>query len=231
LPFYSLLEKSQDTMNNKYPWATGLAAGALLWGTVSVATAQWGGYGGYGYYPHSSTVAEGYQRGFADVVRSAGIANLLDSQAANNYEDARAKDYDNRLKGTETYFTMRRINEQYRSAERGTPATSEQLFRWAHRDVPRALNSYEFDPLTGQVNWPLLLRAPGYDDYRRSVEQFFRMRAENPQKLDELSLIRMQELFENWLYTLKGDITAFKPNDYIRSRKFLESLAAEAGKS
>lgn len=180
---------------------------------------------------HSSTAAEGYQRGFADVVRAEGIANLWNSQAALNYEDARSKDYDNRLKMTETYFNMRRMNEQYRQSERGTPATSEQLFRWAHRDVPRPLNSYEFDPLTGQVNWPLLLRAPGYTDYRDFTEQFFRLRAEAPQKINIVNLMRLQEMLENWLYTLKADIKAFKPNEYIRSRKFIESLAAEASKT
>jgi hypothetical protein len=189
-----------------------------------------GGYGGYGYY-HAATAGESYQRGFADMVRSAGIANLYNSQAALNYEDARSKDYDNRLKMTETYYTQRRMNQQYRSAERGAPATSEQLFRWAHRDVPRALNSYEFDPLTGRINWPLVLRVPSYDDYRALIEQFFRMRAETPQNLNLGNLMRVQEAVENWLYSLKSDINAFKPNDYIRARKFIESLGAEADKT
>ena len=227
-------------MRNRLPWAMALALGVMSWGAASESWAQWGGGfgggwggggwgGGWGY--HSSTAAEGYQRGFADVVRSEGIANLLNSEASINYEDARSKAYDNALKGTQTYFTMRKMNEQYRSAERGTPATSEQLFRWAHRDVPRALNSYEFDSLSGQINWPLLLRAPGYEDYRHGVEQYFRMRSEMPQKVDELTVVRTQELFDNWLMTLKGDIKAFKPNEYIRSRKFLESLALEASKT
>lgn len=210
----------------------------LAGGSMTRVQAQWvgpGGYGGWGGYGYGGgwvgTAASSYEHGFADVVRSAGIANLYDSQAALNYEDARSKDLDNRLKATETYFNMRRMNDQYRQAERGTPATAEQLFRWAHRDVPRALNSYEFDPLTSQVNWPLVLRAPGYQDFRDYTEQFFRLRAESPQKVNIANLMRLQEVLENWLYTLKADIKAFKPNDYIRSRKFIESLAAEAEKT
>jgi len=220
-------------MKTKYFWLVGLV-GLLAAGYGESAFAQpgyYGGYGGYGGVYRSSTAAEGYQRGFADVVRSAGIANLYNSQAALNYEDARSKDYDNRLKMTETYYTQRRMNQQYRNSERGTPATAEQLFRWAHRDVPRPLNTYEFDPVHGRINWPLVLKAPGYDEYRALVEQFFSMRAENPQNLNVGSLMEVQEVVENWLYSLKGDIKAFKPNDYIRARKFIESLAAEADKT
>ncbi len=209
------------------PGLLAVLSGLLVSTAGQSATAQWYPYGGY----HSSTVAEGYQRGFADVVRSAGIANLYNSQASLNYEDARSKDYDNRLKGTETYFNQRRMNEQYRSAERGAPATAEQLFRWAHRDVPRTLNSYEFDPLTGRINWPLLLRRRATMTIAALVEQFFRIRAETPQNLNLGNLMRLQEVVENWLFTLKNDINAFKPNDYIRARKFIESLGAEADKT
>src|SRR5262249_13148099 len=40
-------------------------------------------WGGVSY--HSSTVEEGIQRGYADVVRSQGMANLLNSQAATEF--------------------------------------------------------------------------------------------------------------------------------------------------
>jgi hypothetical protein len=220
-------------MNIKWFFGASLA-GLLVMASGQAVWAQpvWGGgYGGYGYSYHASTAAEGYQRGFADVVRSAGIANLYNSEAAINYEQARKLDYDNRLKMTETYYNQRRLNREYSASERGTPATSEQLFRWAHRDVPKALNTYEFDPLTGRINWPLVLRVPAYDDYRAAIEQFFHMRAENSQNLNLGNLMRTQEVVENWLYTLKNDINAFKPNDYIRARKFIESLGYEADKT
>ena len=205
--------------------------GGFLAGTVLMLTGPrtaevqwWGG----GYY--SSTIQEGAKCGFADVVRSAGIANLLDSEAAINYEQARSLDYDNRLKGTETYFTMRRLNKQYRDSERAPPATSEQLFRWAHRASPARLNSYEYDELTGQINWPLLLREPNYEAYRKAIEEFFKFRAEYPQKLQMSDVMRVQDAADTWLMVLKEDIQNYKPNDYLLC-KFVESLSAEAGRS
>ena len=46
----------------------------------------------------------------AAVVRSAGAANLMNSEAAIRYEEARSRYFENRLQGTETYFEMRRMN-------------------------------------------------------------------------------------------------------------------------
>src|SRR5262245_26341410 len=100
----------------------------------AVASAQYWG-GDY----HSSTLEEGMQRGHADVVRSYGMANLLNSQAAQNYEQAR-KDYlDNRLKATQTYFEMRRYHDEAVKAQRSTPLSHEQYVRLAREDAPVSL--------------------------------------------------------------------------------------------
>ena len=89
---------------------------------------------------HSSTYEEGVQRGFADIVRSAGAANLMNSEAAKKYEDARRKNIDNRVYGTEKYFQMRQINRAARAAERGRQPTMEDLIRYASQRAPDRLS-------------------------------------------------------------------------------------------
>src|SRR5687768_6794213 len=86
-------------------------------------TQPYGGWGGYHY--HSSTEVEGAQRGFADFIRSAGAANLMNSEAASKYEDARKKYLENRLQATQTYFDMRRINAEARRSQRSLPLSLE----------------------------------------------------------------------------------------------------------
>src|SRR5262245_21051469 len=85
--------------------------------------AQWG----YDY--HSSTLEEGVQRGFADVVRSQGMANLYNAQAATEAQKARSSYLDNQYKATQTYFEMRRYNTEARRAERSSPLSTEQYVR------------------------------------------------------------------------------------------------------
>jgi hypothetical protein len=77
----------------------------LLLLTGRIVSAQWGGYS-----YHASTAEEGIQRGFADVVRSQGMANLYNAQAATEVEKARSAYLDNQYKATQTYFEMRRYN-------------------------------------------------------------------------------------------------------------------------
>ena len=49
----------------------------------------------------------------ADVVRSAGAANLMNSAAAINVETARSAYLDNQIKFTNTYFEKKRIRQSY----------------------------------------------------------------------------------------------------------------------
>src|SRR4051812_24251793 len=102
----------------------------------------------------SSTVEEGAQRGYADVVRSYGMANLLNSQAANQFEQARRAYIENRLKATQSYFEMRRYNEEARRAMRSTPLSMEQYVRLAREQAPEPLTATQLDPLTGTISWP-----------------------------------------------------------------------------
>ena len=65
--------------------------------------------------------------GMANVVRSAGYANVMNSIATQNYEQAYSADLDNRLKYTNTYFEMRRNNKEARG---GSPTATERSPSW-----------------------------------------------------------------------------------------------------
>src|SRR6516164_7989583 len=98
-------------MNRKFALAVVLALVAI----VSSAHAQavvGNYYNPYGVYGggHASTAAEGYANGVGNIMQSAGMYNLQTSQAAINVEQARSMNIDNNLKGTQTYFEMRKIN-------------------------------------------------------------------------------------------------------------------------
>src|SRR5438876_9303394 len=95
-----------------------LLAGIVAF-AVSLTSAQ-AQYGDGGYaapYYASSTVEGDFAHGYADLVRSAGVFNLLTSKAFENYEKARQENIRNRLLWTQTYFEMRRINDEYRRAQ------------------------------------------------------------------------------------------------------------------
>jgi hypothetical protein len=168
----------------------------------------------------SSTLEEGVQRGHADVVRSYGMANLLNSQAANQFEQARKAYIENRLRATQTYFEMRRYNEEARRAMRSTPLSMEQYVRLAQVEAPEPLTATQLDPLTGTISWPAPLRSPEYEPLRQRIERLFQDRATGYVVYGEI-----QQVVAEFLEKLKLDLEKFPSNDYVLARKFLDSLA------
>ena len=125
----------------------------------------------------ASTAAESYQRGFADVVRSAGSANLMDSMAAQNYEQARSMDIQNRLQWTDAYYQMRKANRAYRESKLSPRMSQDEIMRWARVGLPDRPTATQLDPLTGQLNWPIILRDAQYADDREQLDKLFAERA------------------------------------------------------
>jgi hypothetical protein len=188
----------------------------ILGALTQCAEAQ---YFGDSVQPFSSTLEEGIQRGHADVVRSYGMANLLNSQAANQMEQARKVYIENRLKATQTYFEMRRYNEEARRASRSTPLSMEQYVRLAREQAPDPLTATQLDPLTGTISWPAPLRAPAYEPFRQRIERLFQDRATGYVVYGEIqkAVLEFQDM-------LKQQVDSLPANDYVGAKKFLDSL-------
>lgn len=199
-----------------------LAAACCLF--VARAQAQY--YYGYPYsYHHASTAAEGYARGMADVVRSAGEYRLRRSEAAINYEQARSKRLDNRLKATNTYFEMRRINKEYRDANRRARLPREDLYRIARENLPDRLSPTQLDPLNGVIFWPPVLLNDPFAAQRKKVEALFAQRAASPTGPSSYGDIKeATEVLQN---NLKSRIDDYDTREYLDARRFIESLAYE----
>jgi hypothetical protein len=194
-------------------------AGAALAALVPiVAVGQW--FAPYG----ASTAAESYQRGFADVVRSTGQANLMDSMAAQNYEQARSMDIQNRVQWTQSYYQMRQENRAYRAAKQGPRMTPEQIARFARVGMPDRLTYTQLDPITGQLNWPIILREKQYDPERRELDKLFEQRAAASSLAPNLYR-DVQRYTGDLLTALKKNIKEYQSNDWIAAKKFVENLA------
>jgi hypothetical protein len=175
----------------------------------------------------SSTYEEGVQRGFASIIQARGSANLMNSEAAGNYQQAYSQYLNNRMQATETYFGMRDYNRKARAAEAPRRATAEDLARYAKIDAPKPLSVSQLDPLTGFVSWPLALREDAYAQQRAMLEGYYKERAKNGQlTLDQANEVKqitavMQE-------ELKSNIRNIPPQNYVQAKKFLEGITLAA---
>jgi hypothetical protein len=209
-------------------FAPAIALLALV-ATATTAPAQYAPpqhyYGGYDN--SASTPAGSYARGMSDLIRSQGAKNLRDAQAAEEVEEARAKYMENRMQATENYFRMRSMNRAYREDERGPRPTSEELFRLAKLKAPDRLSPSEMDPISGEVNWPMVLRDEMFAPTRIKLDKMFAYWAEHGNQLSIDQYAEMQRSLEQLSAMLVTVVESTPPKPYAEARNFLESIGYE----
>jgi hypothetical protein len=211
---------------------------AVLTGVVLVLSAVpafaqpgMGGSAYYGEYPYvATTPAESYFRGAAEVIKDQGIYNQLTAQAARDLAQANTISIENTRKWIQMYFDMRQLNREERAAERGPRPSLSFLIRSAQEGAPRRLSSYEFDAATGQINWPLALLSEAFAGHRAQLERLFAYRATGPQQAAAFdTFIGIWQGSDRLTDALQNYVAYLPPQQYVAAKRFLQSLAWEAG--
>ncbi len=181
-------------------------------------------------YYHASTAQESMARGMADMVRAAGQARLLDSAAANNYEDARAKAMENKLRATEIYYERRRIGLAHRDQARKKRSASQRAyrtFRLNKKTQPQPLTPSQLDPVTGEIHWPKVLLKAAFAPERRVLDRLFAERAAQEGVLTPEQLKELQTVGDKLREHLRKMIRDIPAKDYLEATSFLKSLLYE----
>jgi len=204
-----------------------VAAIAAIW--ASTIPAQWGGWGnGMGMGGWSSTAQEGAAMGISQVVRAEGYTNLKNSEAAKNWEEAKTQEIQNRMRWTETYFEMRKTNRDARAAEEGPPVTQEQAIRMAKMAAPPRLGSTQLDPVTGHIEYPMVLQDDVFKPYRAELDKLFSQRAASGGSMQFAEYKEIQQTVSKFIDVLKQNVGNYPAGEYGRARTFLDSLAQES---
>lgn len=197
--------------------------------TAGGASAQWGG-GGFGYNRggYASTAGQAAAYGMSEMMRAQGYENMQNSEAAKNWEEAKTLDIQNRLRWTETYFEMRKENRDKRADEAGPRVTQEQAIRMAKMAAPRRLGSTQLDPVTGHIDYPIILTDDSYKAYRDRLDSLFALRAESGGSIQYSDYQAIQQTVSKFVDALKQRVKDYSAGDYGKARTFLDSLAHEA---
>lgn len=186
------------------------------------------GYGG-GYRAgyHSSTLQEGVPRGYANVIRSAGDYNRLTGEGAIYAAEARRMNIENYGQFIDAYYAAKQKAREYRAAERGPRATSEDLIRYSQRALPDRLDASELHALTGTLTWPVLLRDDAFKPHRQTIDAFFYKRACDDE-LTTADYLTARQVAGTLKSELKARIRQFPLQEYAVAKRFLRSLDYEA---
>jgi Skp family chaperone for outer membrane proteins len=196
---------------------------------AAVAAAGSGGAarGGGGILMPGSTAGGDIARGQAEFIRAAGEFNLNNSKSAINLQTAKSKEMDNRLRWTETFFEMRRVNRTNRAIEAGPRPTMDQVVHYARMQAPRRLASTQLDPVTGEIVWPPLLTDKAFTDNREFLQGKFKERAQQGGSIDIAQIEEVETAVDDFKDELKEVGLRRSPKRYGAARTFLDSLKLE----
>lgn len=203
-----------------------VALGCIL--TAAGASAQWGGGMGFNRGGYASTAGQAAAYGMSEMARARGAENLQNSEAAKNWQEAKTLDIQNRARWTETYFDMREENRDRRAEEAGPRVTQDQAIRMARMAAPPRLGSTQLDPVTGHIEYPLILTDDSYAAYRNRLDSLFAHRAETGGSIQFSDYQAIQQTVSKFVDALKQRVKDYPAGDYGRARTFLDSLAHEA---
>ncbi|MFZ4731780.1 MAG: hypothetical protein ACOYK7_04490 [Pirellulales bacterium] len=173
------------------------------------------------------TAGQAADYGYAEVVSAEGKANLSNSEAAKNWEQAKSMEIDNRAKWTDTYFDMRRTNRDRRAEEDGPRITQEQAVRIAKMATPPRLDSTQIDPVTGHIEYPLVLRDPRFAANRAELDSQFAHRAATLGSIDFEEQRQIRQTVSKFIDALRENVREYPAGDYGKARTFLDSIAHE----
>ncbi|MFO1066316.1 MAG: hypothetical protein U0892_20865 [Pirellulales bacterium] len=182
----------------------------------------------WSYQHHSSTADEGYLRGAGALVQSAGQANYANSLAAVNFAEAYRRQIENSRLYVQVYLERREMVRAYLNKYGNHPPTKEQLERVAQAALPDRLSNEEYDPASGKLVWPHILRDESYAAFREKIDQLMAVRTPDNSGDGSPWQREMALLVDSLKRTLKQNIDTVTPQQYARAKWFLLSLDYEA---
>ena len=159
----------------------------------------------------------------------AGDTAVQASIAAGNFQDAYSKDLDNRVKCTQTYFEMRKMNSEYREAEkdRYRQQCSEAMARRAQVGKPERHRARPYSiPSRARSSGRRCCEADQHAANRKALDDLFAKRASEG-KLTTAEMTQLRTACLAMLNDLKKQRRTASPTDYNATDKFIHSLAHE----
>jgi len=181
----------------------------------------------WNYQHHASTAEEGYFRGAASVIQADGLANYSNSLAAVNFQEAYRRQLENSRLYVQVFLERREMVRQYLDRYGDHPPTRETLERVAKAALPDRLTADEYDPMTGKLVWPHVLRDAAYEPFRLRIDEL--MASRTPENSGDGSPWQreLHQLIDGMQRLLRQNIDTVTAQQYARAKWFLISLNYE----
>jgi hypothetical protein len=94
--------------------------------------------------------------------------------------------------------------------------------------APPRLQSTQLDPVTGHIEYPLILTSDIYTEYRNRLDGLFAQRAASGGSIRYDDFKAIETTVSQFVELLQKHVSEYASGDYGRARNFLDSLVNEA---
>jgi len=217
-----------------------LAQNQVIPGGANIIVRGGQSYGGGGFLPYGGGFGRGFgggygmpgtaqsaaEYGMASMIAASGYANLQNSMALQHLEAARSQDINNRVQWTNAYYQMRQSHRAYVADH--SRLSMDEITKIAQDASPKRMDDHQLDPLTGKVNWPLILQDPKYVEVTDELENLYKQRATSSGFIGAESYRDINKSCEKLMQLLKSNLDEYSAGDYEQARHFVESLRYES---
>lgn len=180
-----------------------------------------GGYGG-------GTIAGNYLQGLGAAAAGMGQYNLATAEAGRQVEGTRAAYLQNQMSALNDYFMAHEANRQYREAKYIPALSDEQIYEANKARLPKRLRLDQFDPVTGKVNWPDVLKSPELAADREQLDKLFADRTHENSGVGSENFHDVQMVVHDMMLKLHDEIKTLSPAEYLLALNFIDGLGFES---
>jgi len=203
-------------------------------GTQQPSTAELPGIGaqstfGSGANSYATSSEGSTAEGMGAMVAGAGQYNLNTALGIRYLQDARGKAIQNYRDAMDARYAIKWAHDTYvaekYAQEKMTP---ELLGRVIQAKLPDRLSAAEYNPRTGDLDWPAALMGPEFSADRRAIANAFAQRRGEDVGMTSVFYREVSLRTQRMHGTMLAQIDRMSSTDSVAARKFLKSLEFEA---
>lgn len=156
-------------------------------------------------------------------------ANATNAKTLVTLQEVRSAVLDNNLKVTKTFYDKRALHAGYQGLNVKKRPTQEDVIRYSKISAPKRPTNFQLTAMQGTIHWPETLLDEDFFHCRARLDSLFAQRsATSPATSGNISR-QIQTTVTQMRGQLRAKIRDMSPTEYLAARRFVDSLAYEAG--
>ncbi|WP_037198559.1 hypothetical protein [Rhodopirellula baltica] len=207
--------------NSRHAAVAIVATALTVMFAITVASADDGLFDNDG----ASTAAGDILESRGDLAEGLGRGAVLRSLSAERFQEAIAKQLENRKESVELYYDIKKLREEQLKEDR---MSASDRMKIANKQKPDRLNENQIKRDTGEIYWPEPLDSPVLEPYRRPIERTLAKRYQPDAQYQEFDFIKVHRMVKRMEEAIDSIRDELDVRELVALKDYLVQIDYEA---